>query len=212
MRRWAWKWWKSAPRMSPAAASAAASPVQAAPAPPTPPKPASAAPDRVQRAADNAEIETLRKELVNARAEIERLQRRLEAEQRKLLEAQRQTHIEINEKAEARAGMLRRFATDKLTEWAEAHSVFDVAEWRLLNMGIQSNASDDTRHQAAQLLNERAYLATGGKMGTIDAIARAKRTRYEAMAERAAKAKATREAAKAAKATADKPAPDDTRH
>ena len=66
---------------------------------------------------------------------------------------------------------------DKLREWADDHAVFDVSEYRLLQMSIQSNASDETRHKAAQLLNERAFLATGGKMGTMDAIERAKRTR-----------------------------------
>ena len=90
--------------------------------------------------------------------------------------------------------------------------MFEVAEWRLLNMAIKSNASDETRHKAGQLLNERAFLATGGKMGTIDDIERAKRTRAEAVAERAAKAKATREANKAAKAAANKPASEDTLH
>lgn len=135
-----------------------------------------------------------------------------EAEQRKLLEAQREASKDIAQRAERQAGMTRQFAADKLHEWAEAHSMFEVAEWRLLNMAIQSNASDETRHKAGQLLNERAFLATGGKMGTIDDIERAKRTRAEAVAERAAKAKATREANKAAKAAANKPASEDTLH
>ena len=211
------RWWRAKqPKPAPEPHAQAAEAVRAAPVDEKPApaalKPASPAPDRVQKIADNAEFATLKKELIDARAEIERLQRRLEAEQRKLLLAQRQTHIEIEEKAEARAGMIRQFARDKLTEWAQAHSMFDIAEWRLLNMAIQNNASDETRHKAGQLLNERAFLATGGKMGKPDDIARAKRTRAEAMAERTAKAKATRDANKAAKAAADKPVSDDTLH
>jgi hypothetical protein len=119
------------------------------------------------------------------------------AKERELQQAQQQVFSEINEKVERQVGWMRQFATDKLHGWAEAHGMFEVAEWRLLNMAIQVNASDETRHKAAQLLNERAYLATGGKMGTIDAISRAKLTYAEAMAEKAAKAKATREANKA---------------
>jgi hypothetical protein len=122
-----------------------------------------------------------------------------EAEQRKLLLAQREAFKDIAQRAERQAGMIRELATNKLAEWAEAHAVFDVAEWRLLNIAVQSNPTDETRHKASQLLNERAFLATGGKMGTPDDIERAKRTRAEIDAEKAAKAKATRDANKAAK-------------
>ena len=141
-----------------------------------------------------------------------RYYRLTEAEQRKLQQTQREAFIDIEARAEARAGMYRQFATDKLHEWTEAHAVFGRAEYGLLQMGIQKNASDETRHKAAQLLNERAFLATGGKMGTPDDITRAKRTRAEAEAERTAKRKATMEANKAAKAAAAKAASDDTMH
>jgi hypothetical protein len=126
-----------------------------------------------------------------------------ETEQRKLARAQREAFIDIEARAEARTAVLRKFATDKLAEWAGAHAVFTKSEYLTLLKAIMPRTSDEAndpeKNVAAALLNERAFLATGGKMGSIDAIERAKRTRAEAMAERAAKAKATREAAKAAK-------------
>jgi hypothetical protein len=76
------RWWRAKqPKPAPEPHVPAAEAVREAaptPAPPTAPKAASAATDRVQVAADKAEIATLRKELIDARAEIERLQRRLE--------------------------------------------------------------------------------------------------------------------------------------
>jgi hypothetical protein len=126
---------------------------------------------KAMRAARQARVEPIRfspAQIKHLKAYKDALDKRFRQFER---EREKQIRQEEQERAEFKINLTlgqeaNRLASPILKEHAERKgATFTVAEYKLLQLGLQSNPTEETRHKVGQLLNERALLATGGPWG-----------------------------------------------